>query len=498
MMKKILVIGLFFLLILSGCSETQPDTPTDDPLLSGLLEAVETVDLNYARIDADHSTYSDLKSVRVTKDLLNEISDALLAGNPERLEPPLRSVSSSGKSQTIMLQFPFEDNQHVIIELFDNTDEKPDQAVMWMQLDEDMAQYTLERSAFEKIYELVAAQTFPKELLLGGDYVRYLPTGVAAGELSSGPQDVLEVGGKLLFLWGEGDDYRLEAVNPQAGEAERVWEYTAPQEAGRMPLALESADYDGFDYRITGHGTVIYRNSGDPIASQIFEAPREILQSNRFSYDVHPQTGRIAYSADDGVYVGTENNMTRILDHKDAPQPPNQGDSPLPDEFSAYYGEVRLLNGGRHLAAVVISPGSQSGRQALALTEIETGNVTLFDNLFSAMIADVSYPDDQTIAASSMEWVTIIDVTSGQRSRLLFDESGATNDFTTWVDLRQDKGGDGVPTGFVTAYRTETPDQAKQLLKVTGENAWIVKVTQNYTILFCSDSQETFVAIIPL
>ncbi|MEA4849385.1 MAG: hypothetical protein VB106_19295, partial [Clostridiaceae bacterium] len=440
------------------------------------------------------------QSVRVTKDLLREINDALLTGNPERLEPPLRSVSSSGENRTVMLQFPFGDNRHIIIELFENIGQKPDQAVMWMQLDEETAQYTLDRSAFEEIHELVAAQTFPKELLLEGDYARYLPESVDPDEISSSLHDVLEVNGKLLFLWDKQDDYRVEAVNPKTGEAETVWKYTAPQEAHGPSLELESADYDGFDYRITGHGTVIYRNSEDPAVSQVFEAPREILPSNRFSYDVHPQTGRIAYSAEDGVYVGTENNMTRILDHKDAPQPPNPGEADLPDEFDAYYGEVHFLNEGRHLAAAVIHPASQSGLQALALAEIETGEVAIFDHLFSAMIADVCYLDDQTIAAEadSMEWVTIIDVTSGQRSRLPFDESGATNDFTTWVDLRQETGGDGVPTGFVTAYRAETPDQAKQLLKVTGENAWIRKVTQNYAILLCRDSQEAFVAIIPL
>ncbi len=169
MMKKVFVIlgiGLFLLLALSGCSQKEPivSVSTEDPLLAELPEAFEAADLNYARIEADHATYSDLNSVRVTRELLQEISDALFAGNPEPLEPPERSVSGNIKS--IIIQFPIEDKQHIIIEMFGNTDEKTDRTVMWLQVGEDYAQYTLESSAFDKIHELVAANTHPKELLL--------------------------------------------------------------------------------------------------------------------------------------------------------------------------------------------------------------------------------------------------------------------------------------------------------------------------------------------
>lgn len=87
---------------------------------------------------------------------------------------------------------------------------------------------------------------------------------------------------------------------------------------------------------------------------------------------------------------------------------------------------------------------------------------------------------------------------SGQSSRLPFEDSAVTHDFTTWVDLRQEKGGDGVPAGFVRAYRADAPDRAKQLLKVTGENAQVANATQNYAVLLCRDSRESFAAIIPL
>lgn len=503
MMKKltvILITGLFFLLILSGCSQKEPivSVSAEDPLLAELPEAFEAADLNHARIDADHAAYSDLESVRVTRELLQEIGDALLAGNPEPLDPPLRSVSGSGKS--IVLQFPFGDEQHAIIEMFGDAEEKPDRTVMWLQLGEDYAQYTLESSAFDKIYELVAANTYPKELLLEGDHVRYVPEGIASDEVYFSLKDVLEVDGVLLFLWGRQNDYRLDTVNPQTGKAESVWEYTAPQEFDWMPLKLERADYAGFDYRILGQGMAVYRSSQDPSVSKVFEAPKEILQSGRFSYDVYPKKGLIAYSADDGVYVGTENKMIRILNHKNALPPSKPGETGQPEEFDPYYGEVRLLNEGRHLAAAVIYPGSQSGLHALVLVEIETGKATLYEDLFSAMIAEVSYPDDRTIAASAldMEWVTMIDAVSGQSTRLPFEAYANTHDFKTWVNLQQGRGGDGVPSGFVTAYRADAPDSTRQLLKVTGENAYIAKVTSNYTILICRDSREAFAAIIPL
>lgn len=519
-MIKAMAVTLSLMVVLSGCATTNPNSSdaaskspysgeiiesmssdsADNPILEELMAAVEAVELNYARIDVNGSLYGDPESVYVTKELLRDIGNAILSGNPKRLEPPARGATNAG--QDIMVQFPFGDNQYACIQLFSDTDEQPDKTLMWLQLGEEMSQYTLEPSVFDEVQKLVSAQTFSKELVLEGDYVRYAPLSVnMSGIFHSGLylEDVLETGGKLLFLWREEDGFWLEAVNPETGEAEVIWEYASPKDSHWESLKLEEADYGQFDYRITGSRVVIYRSSGNPAASKIFEAPIDAGDgSGRSSFDIHPGTGQIAYSKDDGVYTGLENHMVKILDNKDTPQPSRGEMSPVPEEFSAYYGEVHLLNGGRQLAALVIHPGSQSGRQSLVLVDIDTGHVTAFDNLFSAMVADVRYIGDKTIAAISLEQVTIIDAESKQTERRLFDVEALTNDFNIYVALRQIKDETGIPRGSITAYKLEPPSQEQQMLRVTGENAQLSKVTAHYAILLCKDSKDAFIAMVPL
>jgi len=262
-MKKILVLTLSIAIALSGCSGTAPVLPGDtaespaaaednppnaavDPFLTELTDAIEAVDLNYARIDVDGSTYDAPDSVRVTKELLRDMVGAILAGNPEQLEP---SVKSASDGQTIMVQFPFGERQYASVQLFAKTGELPDKTMMWLQLGEDMPQYALDASAFEEVHKLVAAQTFPKEIRLEGNYTRYVPVSVDLSELYSGLylEDVLEAGGKLLLLWREGDVYRLEAANPETGEAAAVWEYAVSQRMPGESLKLENTTYAPFD-----------------------------------------------------------------------------------------------------------------------------------------------------------------------------------------------------------------------------------------------------------
>lgn len=125
--------------------------------------------------------------------------------------------------------------------------------MMRLQLGAETPEYMLELSAFEAIQKLVFAQTFPKDLVLEGDYVRYVPGSVDIGKISHGLylEDVLETGGKLLFFWRDEDFYRLEEVNPETGETTALWEDTASQGSPWDSLSLENARYGQFDYRIT-------------------------------------------------------------------------------------------------------------------------------------------------------------------------------------------------------------------------------------------------------
>jgi len=506
-MKRVIVFFfLTFMLLagLSGCGsgETQDsnqNVATDNPSLAGLLEAIESAELTYASINADGALlYSDPKEVRVTKGLLRDIGNVILSGKPARLE--IVGGAATNFNQNITVQFQFgDDNQYAGINLFSGTDEQPVKAMMWLQLGEELSHYTLELSAFEKIQNLVSAQTFSKELVLEGDHVRYDPIRanlITASHSGLYLEYVLEKGRKLLFRWRENDEYWLEAVNPETGEASVVWEYTSEWDWGWDTLVLEDAHYGEFDYRIKGNRMAVYRSSIDPVASQIFNAPIDDGDDRYFSFDIDPETGYTVYSTEDGVYAGYEGNMRKLLDNSDLEESDN---SSLPEGYYPFYGEVHLINDSRQFAAIVIHPMSQSGRQALVLVDTETGKVTSFGNLFSAMVADVHYIGGKTVVAGAIEQVTMIDAESKQTELLpSFAMEGVTNDFKTYLFLRQEKGETGISTGFLTKYEIEVPEQEKQILKITGENAWISKVTHNYAILQCKDSREAYIAIVPL
>ena len=78
------------------------------------------------------------------------------------------------------------------------------------------------------------------------------------------------------------------------------------------------------------------------------------------------------------------------------------------------------------------------------------------------------------------------------------DNDSRTYDFITYVSFREERGENGMKTGFVTAYSLEPSGQEKQLLKTTGENAGLSFVTDNYTGLHCIDSEDDYIAIVPL
>lgn len=133
-MKKIMILIISITVVLSGCvtdnsvspgsdatknplssgmTESVSPDAADDPILAGLMAAVETVELNDARIDVNGSLFDDPESVRVTKELLRDIGNEILSGNPKRLQSPARGATNA--SQDIMVQFTFADNQYACI-----------------------------------------------------------------------------------------------------------------------------------------------------------------------------------------------------------------------------------------------------------------------------------------------------------------------------------------------------------------------------------------------
>ena len=500
---KLLFSILIMAVILSGCgaaASSEEDASVirpeaiGDPFLAKLLEAIDAAGLNSANISVNGMMYSDPQSVHVTKELLSDIGKAIISGNPMVVEPPAKSATNF--DQHIIVQFIYGDDKYAGLNIFAGTEQQPERALMWMQLDSEWAEYSFDNAAFEMIQRLILAQTFPKELFLEGAYVRSFPARAEPNKIYlSGLElsDVLEIKGKLFLLWHDEDGNWVEEINPKTGEAAVVWEQAALHEWDYM--RLEHAAYGEFDYRVKGDRVAVYRNSGDPTVSQVFDAPADAIKDRSFSFDIQPETGYIVYSADGGVYAGYGGGKwKRLLDNNDLETTNYSGQEDMP----AYYGEVHLLNGGRQIASVAIYPASQSGRQALALVDAATGKATSFEGLFSAMVADVRYIDDKTVAAVAMDQVTMIDAESKQVDLLApFDAQASTYDFRTFFILRREKDEAGLTNGVLLSYPAGDIGQDSQLLRVVGDNIWISKVTDSYVILMCRDSREAFIALVP-
>lgn len=106
-MKRIIILVLSIMVILSGCVADNPVLPdttskdsslaeiaqsistdtVDGPPLTELMAAVETAELNYARIDVNGSLYGGPESVHITRELMLNIGNAILSGESKRLEP---------------------------------------------------------------------------------------------------------------------------------------------------------------------------------------------------------------------------------------------------------------------------------------------------------------------------------------------------------------------------------------------------------------------------
>ena len=506
----------------AGIADNIPSSAADDQLLAELMHSIETAEISHANIYTDGMMYDDPRSVHVSQELLLKIGDLIFRGNPKRLEPPPLGLKNAHGD--IGVEYGYDDDQYALIQLSSGPDEFPDKTLMWLQLSEETGSYTLESSVYDEIRLIVAAWTFDKELVLVGDFIRYVP--MRANTSHFGLTDVLEIGGKLLFLWKKwnvgngGNDYWLESVDIKTGAAETVWEYRNPLVS--EDFKLEHTHYDRFDYRIKSARQAIYRNSGDAAVSLVYKAPTEAggdsrgLSSDKdpengdsrepafsidpetgnprgLSFDIDPETGRLAYSNAGGVFAGYKGNMIKVLDNQELGK--NDLDS---TELYMFYTEVHLLNGGKRLAAQIINLASQSGLHALALVDLDTGRSTTFENLFSAMIAEVRYVDDINIAAIAMNQVTLINAESKLTRLLPIDDRASTYNFDTCVELRQTKNETGLLCGPLVAYSLNTPKQVKELLTVSGENAWLEQVTRNYAVLRCIDSVDAFIAIVPI
>ena len=500
--KLLLITLAIVFLAFSACSNNSNNSVQEqaetDPFLDELITALDYANPDYAYIfvsGAEHN--SSLESIRITKGLLQKIGSAILSGNPVR---SASVVGASYYSENVFIHLTISNN-FALISFNQNAYGQPDRAALSFQIGEERAEYTLDVSAYTKVRELISEHTFFKDLLLVGNYIRCDPAlADISGIYSSGLylEDVLEAGNKLLFLWchrgsmGEAS-YWLEDVVPETGAASVVWKYEFTEYQGD-DMMLEATDFGEYDYRIKCRSMVVYKNSMNPAAERVFEIPVDItsIESKYVSFDVYPETGQIAYSTEDGVFIRNKGGGIWLLKNSNL----EQYVSSTSEMHLPFYTRVHFLNSGKQLVSHIITPYSQSGLAALVVTDMDEGKHTTFD----IGLAHVRFMSDTTVAIVSYDQATMIDARSKQTEiiPIIFNAAWTTNDFYNYFDVRQEKDENGTRNGFLILSTVDEPEQEKHLLKIIGENAYLGSVTENYAILICRDHKDSYIALVPV
>ncbi len=147
---------------------------------------------------------------------------------------------------------------------------------------------------------------------------------------------------------------------------------------------------------------------------------------------------------------------------------------------AAHFNDVRLMRGGEILVATVVSPMAQSGNVGIYTLNIKTGEEMWYKDIFSAMIASVDYPDDNTVVAFGYDFVTFIDLNSGETEVLQTPEFTffMTYDFESFFDTSLENGTENL---YIT---NSSLGMNRQILKqFDTPSIYIMKVTENFVFV---------------
>ncbi len=190
-----------------------------------------------------------------------------------------------------------------------------------------------------------------------------------------------------------------------------------------------------------------------------------LLSNSSYSFDGTPELSGTspdnawwAVSNDYGISVlpiennknsGTFISNEKIYEHFDIPRYDYEeisqdfkGDpgETAPELPSAYLNDVRIMNNGKNLVATVIHPMAQSGLVGIYNLNLQTGEEFWYQDIFSAMMASVEYPDDKTVVAFNGNY-TFIDLDTGEAEAVQsYNEFASTYDYENYFERSVENG----------------------------------------------------------
>lgn len=396
-MKRIICIILAsILVILTACSVQSSDSPaiesvspaqsaqsidgigplTDDIILLKMRDALLNSDIFYTITYLGGSAPDDGIWIRVDKELLQKIADALTHCTPKEKggwsdyqpDTTVTAEINIDSSKYVWSDGPYSvgvgllnGDTALVIQLGGN--DGPDKSIT--------ASYLFDSDAiFTSIKELVDNNKNDKDVEITGNYRSF--------ELGANEHLVkfIQIDDQLIALTKYKDDsntgaspakYDLYLLNIDNLD---IIYHTAMKIEGQY-ATIEKCNYMDYDFRINHNdGTYIYFNSKNPKNTLDCQLPYEQMELIKAGLDAQMSPVYLSYEANDtiGIYVATDGK--NILLNRNG-SVINMSSHEIPtDEIEGYdasvaaigYESVRLMNGGKTLVAGLEMPAGTNGQ----------------------------------------------------------------------------------------------------------------------------------------
>lgn len=442
--------------------------------LQKLNQVFASADLVTTRLESEEARLSNsLRQVRVTEGLMKELRELFTGGDLTRLSEPMRGIS--GDYSTAMLQFR-NNNTFAILEVFSagerGKNAHADKTVIWLQLGDEIAHYTAPAAFYERMNALLNSYTFDKTISVQGNAAALtLPD-----ENASNLFDAFELGDLLVLCRGNERITRVDLIRPaDRSVAASIVSQNPVDRVEPLPGGTGVRLYTAREMRDYGIDGALKHELG------LNDAVKGLLSSQTNSFC--ERDGAILFVGARGVYYMSGPQAAPKLVLPNAPLTEMLADrlpKDMPSELSPNYIYPRLLNGGNTAVVSIELPGSQSGLAGISILDLKTGKIAHHTDLFAAMMAMVSYPDDKTVVAQG-NGVTRIDLSTGARSRAEVDAlDTSTADGLHFARMTLGRNAEGYPTNSLVTFRAGENGQHR--LISTGGGLSIAAVTERYVV----------------
>lgn len=337
--------------------------------------------------------------------------------------------------------------------------------------------YTGPAGLYDEIRMLYLTNTAEKNFSLAGEYT-LLQTPL--NETGEWLDCYFEMDGRIAFLQGHKN---LHVFNAKSGEL--LYSIESPD------MVFRAEPHEGGIRLLTETAVADYDRDGAEIGRQ--ELAEDIQTAIRGTYGLDSTLrydiggGRIAYPAEDGIYLWENGVSKKVLDNAALPKIV-QREQHYSAEFAerCVYSDPQLLSDGTRLCAVVNLFNSQNGYSGLVIKNLETGEDTYFWSLFGILRSGMEIRDDNIICTFSEAGITMIDAATLERSLQEWIPTEGMTSFAWAPDgkrrfqTRQYRDGEGNLCQDISLL--DEKGESSLLCTASGENSYREAATEHYII----------------